>query len=409
MVDIPTSSEQQQQQKLNPLNLKNHTSTTTSNRIFANFIVQDSLERILYLWSIRGDSSTDSNTIRYIPGLTDIVYPLYLTFLKGHVNNTHISSTKPQPTKEEEEEEETATKVNPNPLKPNEQDDEEEEEDDIRNRVYHIGNSKGLQNVPEEVLEEIEADTYWCLEHLLTAIHDYRYDCSTSYTTSTSKQSVVPSNAKGLGQMIVLLQEIVIRVDPMLGKHLQHHQVEYAWFAFRWMNSLLVRNVTRDDCLLRLWDTYFCEESTPPDRCYYSTFGWNRKRVRKQLHLSGFHSFQTYVCAAILYHYRTTLLKQTNVDSIVQQLQTPFQDMTLMDISLILSQAFTWKETFLNSERQLLLQQQSSSPLSSVTKWNQNFHWPPRTTTTSTTTSTTTPSKRLESMKRTFRIIRGKS
>lgn len=36
---------------------------------------------------------------------------------------------------------------------------------------------------------------------------------------------------------------------------MQHYEVEYLQFAFRWMNNLLMRELPLR-CTIRLWDTY---------------------------------------------------------------------------------------------------------------------------------------------------------
>lgn len=42
--------------------------------------------------------------------------------------------------------------------------------------------------------------------------------------------------------------------------HMQHYEVEYLQFAFRWMNNLLMRELPLR-CTIRLWDTYQVNES----------------------------------------------------------------------------------------------------------------------------------------------------
>lgn len=67
--------------------------------------------------------------------------------------------------------------------------------------------------------EEVEADVYWCYTKLLASIHD-RYS----------------SDKPILHNMILLLEEVVHRVDPELRAHLKSYGVEFLWFSFRWMN-----------------------------------------------------------------------------------------------------------------------------------------------------------------------------
>lgn len=69
-----------------------------------------------------------------------------------------------------------------------------------------------------------------------------------------------------------------------LHKHLQVHGVDYLQFSFRWMNNLLTRELPLY-CTIRLWDTYLAESD-------------------------GFATFQLYVCAAFLLHWREKLLQE---------------------------------------------------------------------------------------------------
>lgn len=69
-----------------------------------------------------------------------------------------------------------------------------------------------------------------------------------------------------------------------LNHHLQIHGVDYLQFSFRWMNNLLTRELPLH-CTIRLWDTYLAESDT-------------------------FASFQLYVCAAFLMHWRDQLMRE---------------------------------------------------------------------------------------------------
>jgi len=413
MVDIPITSEQQPKRKLKKgstsaggakgqSDFKTATSTTT-NRSFANPRIKSSLERILYLWSVRWKKGRSATTyIRYVPGMTDIVYPIFLAFLQGYVWETHSSTSK-------EEEDGIGWKygmhvktngILRDMLKKLEDDPHfdvkgffhdtamqsfgaesevlgNEDRDSKITRCQQLCSGQGLDHFSDEIFEEIEADTYWCLDNLMTAIQDYRYDTAFSSSPTTNN---IPSNAKGLQNMIVLMDEIVHRADPVLHAHLKSNGVEFLWFAFRWMNSLLVRDLN-ERCILRLWDTYLCEEvdaeKNGPN--YYSTFGFNSERVKNRLHLSGFHSFQVYVCAALLHYVRESILKKAKFVDILQELQNlSLNSWDVQDISKLLSQAFTWKETFSGSERQLLLQSTTQYGSDTFSKWIEKCHWPPR-------------------------------
>merc|ERR1712238_237349 len=63
-----------------------------------------------------------------------------------------------------------------------------------------------------------------------------------------NKNQIYPG---GLQKKILLMESVVSRVDPVLQAHLKKYGVEYIWFAFQWMNSLLVREMS-SSCILRL-------------------------------------------------------------------------------------------------------------------------------------------------------------
>ena len=272
-----------------------------------------------------------------------------------------------------------------------------------------LANGKNVnETIPDDVLDEIEADTYWCLHNLLSGIQEHRYNTASS-TKKTSNNGSIEQNIGGIQKMIILMERVIHRVDPALHKHLQMHGVEFLWFAFRWMNCLLVREMN-DICMLRLWDTFFCEEGVNRRswahrkhlRSYVtssalskSNSGGSSKRkstggiIRRSslTHssssssssstLSGFHSFQVYVCAALLHRVRHLILSKHKFEDILNQLQwLPTKNWNVQDVSLMLSQAFVWRETFYESERQLLLSVSYGEDF--LVNWIKKCHWPPR-------------------------------
>lgn len=70
-----------------------------------------------------------------------------------------------------------------------------------------------------------------------------------------------------------------------LASHLQQQGVEFIQFAFRWMNCLLMRELTLQNTI-RMWDTYLAEGSS-----------------------EGFSEFHVYVCAAFLVKWSAQLQK----------------------------------------------------------------------------------------------------
>ncbi|XP_067915238.1 TBC1 domain family member 22A isoform X3 [Heterodontus francisci] len=150
--------------------------------LFQQASVQKVFERILFIWAIRHPASG------YVQGINDLVTPFFVVFVfeyvEGEVENFDVSS------------------------------------------------------LPDEVLQNIEADSFWCMSKLLDGIQD-------NYTFAQP----------GIQRKVQALQELVSRIDEQVHKHLQQSEVEYLQFAFRWMNNLLMRELPLR-CTIRLWDTY---------------------------------------------------------------------------------------------------------------------------------------------------------
>lgn len=98
--------------------------------LFRNKVIQESLERILYCWSIRRPSSG------YVQGIADLATPIYEVFLLGTDKDSSIVE------------------------------------------------SNGLLMVVEDRLWEIEADVFWCFTKLLDSIQD----CFTPNQTGILRQ-----------------------------------------------------------------------------------------------------------------------------------------------------------------------------------------------------------------------------
>ncbi|KAF9189216.1 GTPase-activating protein [Haplosporangium sp. Z 11] len=164
--------------------------------------------------------------------------------------------------------------------------------------------SYNISLLPPEILAAIEADSYWCLSKLLDGIQD-------NYTHAQP----------GIQRQIVKLRELICRIDAPLAAHLQSEHVEFIQFSFRWMNCLLMREVTLQHTI-RMWDTYLTE------------------------HPHGFSEFHLYVCAAFLTKWSAEL-KRMEFQEIMLFLQdVPTDDWQEKDIELLLSEAFMWKSLF---------------------------------------------------------------
>ncbi|KAG0203869.1 GTPase-activating protein [Mortierella sp. GBA30] len=163
----------------------------------------------------------------------------------------------------------------------------------------------------QRILAAIEADSYWCLSKLLDGIQD-------NYTHAQP----------GIQRQIGKLRDLICRIDAPLAAHLQSEHVEFIQFSFRWMNCLLMREVTLQHTI-RMWDTYLTE------------------------HPHGFSEFHLYVCAAFLTKWSAELQRMEFQEIMLFLQDVPTDDWQEKDIELLLSEAFMWKSLFHSSPMHL--------------------------------------------------------
>ncbi|KAF2640134.1 RabGAP/TBC [Massarina eburnea CBS 473.64] len=217
---------------------------------------QRSLERILYVWAIRHPASG------YVQGINDLVTPFWQVFLGAYISDPDIES----------------------------------------------GMDPG--QLPKQVLDAVEADSFWCLTKLLDGIQD-------NYI----------SQQPGIQRQVASLRDLTTRIDDGLAKHLQNEGVEFIQFSFRWMNCLLMREISVKNTI-RMWDTYLAEED-------------------------GFSSFHLYVCAAFLVKWSDQLRKMDFQEVMMFLQSLPTRTWTEKDIELLLSEAFIWQSLFRGSSAHL--------------------------------------------------------
>lgn len=124
------------------------------------------------------------------------------------------------------------------------------------------------------------------------------------------------------------LKELIRRIDLPLHEHLQQHGVDYLQFSFRWMNNLLTREIPLA-CTIRLWDTYLAESDE-------------------------FATFQLYVCAAFLLHWRERLMLERDFQGLMILLQNvPTQNWTDSNISVLVAEAYRLKFAFADAPKHL--------------------------------------------------------
>lgn len=212
--------------------------------LFQQEIVQKAFERILYILAIRHPASG------YVQGMNDLVTPFFVVFLQDFI--------------------------------PPDADVE----------------SYDVIQLPPEMLQQVEADSYWCMAKLLDGIQD-------NYTFAQP----------GIQKKVHMLKELIQRINAPLHAHLKNHSIEYLQFSFRWMNNLLMRELPLS-CTIRLWDTYLSEAS-------------------------GFSKFHLYVCAAFLTHWSKELLQERDFQGLMLTLQNlPTLHWGDNEISLLVAEAY---------------------------------------------------------------------
>ncbi|KAG8949789.1 hypothetical protein FRC04_008329 [Tulasnella sp. 424] len=92
--------------------------------------------------------------------------------------------------------------------------------------------------LPPHMLSAVEADSFWCLSRLLDGIQE-------NYI----------QHQPGIQKSVKRMRDLVGRIDPTLAAHLESENVEFMQFAFRWMNCLLMREISVKNTI-RMWDTY---------------------------------------------------------------------------------------------------------------------------------------------------------
>lgn len=99
--------------------------------------------------------------------------------------------------------------------------------------------------LPRAVLDAVEADSFWCLTKLLDGIQDH-------YIVAQP----------GIQRQVAALRDLTSRIDSDLAKHLENENVEFIQFSFRWMNCLLMREISVKNTI-RMWDTYLVGPALP--------------------------------------------------------------------------------------------------------------------------------------------------
>lgn len=233
--------------------------TAPSVPLFKNERIRTRLKRLLYIWAMRHPASS------YVQGINDLATPLFAVFLAGY----------------------------------------------FEGQTEMVLSGHVMNHFPDDKLDELEADVYWCLTNLLAGIQDH-------YT----------QDLPGIQRMVMRLEELVNRIDADLSEHFRETGIQFMQFSSKWMNCLLLREFSLS-CVFRLWDTYLSE-------------------------VNGFEVFHVYVCAAFLCQFSSQLQDIQEFGDLFQFLQDiPTADWTDTEIEVLLSQAFVLSTLFADSDAHL--------------------------------------------------------
>lgn len=181
------------------------------------------LERILYVWAIRHPASG------YVQGINDLVCPFFQVFLGAYIGmypyqrihgffakagfwTSLTSDTDPE--------------------------------------LFDVA------HLPASALAAIEADSFWCLSKLLDGIQDNYISQQPGIQRLVKRMGELVKRIDGESRLDSFLEtgKSVLYAAP-LAAHFEDQGVEFMQFAFRWMNCLLMREISVK-CTIRMWDTY---------------------------------------------------------------------------------------------------------------------------------------------------------
>lgn len=271
--------------------------------LFRHPKVQESVERILYVWAIRHPASG------YVQGIDDLSVPFFVVFLLNSIqaDDQKLYQELPPIITEafrtlnlpEHADSLVLSYLMSSYLPPDKE-------------LEYLINTVDIDAITPEQLHTTEADTFSCMTQLMKGIQDH-------YINSQP----------GIQKMVHKLSDIVKRIDGALHNHIQTQGLVFLQFAFRWMNNLLMRELPLTLCI-RLWDTYISEESE-----------------------GGFKTFHVYVCAALIMRWEKELKAMEFQDLVMFLQHLPTQDWAMDDIESLISQAFVYKSLFAGSSRHL--------------------------------------------------------
>ncbi|SCV06183.1 LANO_0H23926g1_1 [Lachancea nothofagi CBS 11611] len=267
-------------------------------------LVQQSMQRILYLWAIRHPASG------YVQGINDLVTPFFQTFLTEY-------------------------------LQAGQKDD--------------VGNISPDTYLTYEQLVEVEADSFWCLTKLLEQITD-------NYIHG---QPGILKQVKNLGQLVKRIDSDLH--EHFVHENVEFIQFAFRWMNCLLMREFSMSMVIRmwdtylSETSLESTSSAAAEGSSmtvASDTSLQSSPVGAFREVSSSTNLQGKHSavltshqtslseFHVFVCAAFLVKFSDQLINMDFQETITFLQNPPTKSWSESDIELLLSEAYIWQSLY---------------------------------------------------------------
>jgi len=232
------------------------------------------MERVLFVWAVRQPASG------YVQGHNDVLLPLIFVFLS-----------------------------------------------DMSGKSLCDLNGQVLEELGEEKLADVEADTYWCVAKILSEIFDH-------YT----------HGQPGIQRMATQITELIKRVDVPLADHLREQNIELFAPAFRWITCLMVREMPIA-CVVRLWDALIAESAQAAGQSRGSARP-SRDGKGQEGGSAGFEVLLCYFCVCFMTYF-SQQLQAMDFEQITFFLQRlPTDNFNEDGVEVLLGEAFVLKSLF---------------------------------------------------------------
>ena len=162
------------------------------------------------------------------------------------------------------------------------------------------------KTLTEDKLNEIEADTYYCLCRVLDGIQD-------NYTDSQP----------GTQRSVDKIREILKRLDHELLEHFETEEMNLMQIVIRWMFCLLIREFPLK-LGMRLFDTYISDNE-------------------------GFTTLHMFVCTALLLKWAQKLKKMQFHEMMLFLQSLPTKEWGEEDLQMLIAEAYVYKMLFESS------------------------------------------------------------